>query len=133
RRATRLRHAPTRLSYNSLRSERSAAPKSCGRLADGPANLDPHRIIYKYSALTREETSQVVLLLTFLDRSHVCQVLYLSNEICEQRRGIVPPPRERQRQRHIQVGDGQDDHTFRTPPTGCAVHPPHAYAVRHKA
>ena len=37
RRATRLRHAPTRLSYDTLPTGPPVSPKSCGHLADGPA------------------------------------------------------------------------------------------------
>jgi hypothetical protein len=43
---------------------------------------------------------------TFIDRSYSWQTLYLANEICEQRRGIVLAPHERQRQRHVQVDHG---------------------------
>jgi hypothetical protein len=40
---------------------------------------------------------------TFIDRSYPWQALYLANEICEQRRGIVPSPHESQRQKHVQI------------------------------
>ena len=43
---------------------------------------------------------------TFIDRSYPWQALHLANEICEQRRGIVPSPHERQRQRHVQIDHG---------------------------
>ena len=40
---------------------------------------------------------------TFIDRSHLWQALYLTNEACEQRRGIVPSPRQSERQRYVQI------------------------------
>src|SRR5260370_41989028 len=39
----------------------------------------------------------------FIDRSHVWQALYLTNEICEQGRGIVPSPSESERKGHVQI------------------------------
>jgi hypothetical protein len=38
---------------------------------------------------------------TFIDRSHLWQVLYLTNETCEQGTGIVPSPRQSDLQRHV--------------------------------
>ncbi len=43
---------------------------------------------------------------TFIDRSYPWRALHLADEICEQRRGIVPSPHERQRQRHVQIDHG---------------------------
>src|SRR5262249_51783072 len=67
--------------------------------------------------------------LTSIDRPHVWQALYVGNEIRQQRRGIVPSPHEGQRQRHVQIADREDDHTFGTPPAGRSIDPSHAHAM----
>jgi hypothetical protein len=68
----------------------------------------------------------------FIDRSHVWQALYLTDEICEQGRGIVPSPSESERKRHVQIHHRQDDNGFWAPPACASKDPSHAQAGRHE-
>jgi hypothetical protein len=68
-----------------------------------PREQEPYRleIINKDNAQIQHPTS-----LTFIDCSHVWRTPHLGDEVREQRRVIVLPPHERQRQRHVQVHYG---------------------------
>src|SRR5579859_5824053 len=68
----------------------------------------------------------------FIDRSHVWQALYLTNEVCEQGRGIVLSPSESERQRHVQIGHGQNGNGFWATPACGSKDPSHAQAGRHE-
>src|SRR5690349_21554222 len=67
-----------------------------------------------------------------VDCSHVWQALYVANKLGEQGRRIVPSPRERQRERHVQIDHGYNNNRFRTPPSCGSKHPPHAQAGRYE-
>src|SRR5260370_11836095 len=70
---------------------------------------------------------------TFICGSHIWQTPHVVNEVREQGRGIVAPPRESQRERHVQIGHGQDDNRFRAPPTRRSQDPSHSQAARYQA
>jgi hypothetical protein len=70
---------------------------------------------------------------TLSNRSHLWQALYLTNETCEQGRGIVPSPRQSEPHRYVQIDHGQYGNGFRAPPPCASKNPSDAQAGRHEA
>ena len=84
------------------------------------------RSLNKETALQRSEPEPRSLFALCPDLGRLPHVV---NESLQQGRSVVFPPSEHQRQRHLQVGDGQYNHAVRTAPSRGAIHPSHAHAM----
>src|SRR2546425_846224 len=67
------------------------------------------------------------------ERPNFRQELYISDKLCEQRRGIIFSPDEIHRQRQVQIFHWQQDHACGTPPTCSLDDKRHSEPARHKA